>query len=80
MHVRLSLGSLYDVICNWEPPTRAHCSNCLYAKVSGSPERPMVTCAQGRGRQMELWGLIRSQRPRQFLAAEKCPDYEGMDS
>jgi hypothetical protein len=71
--------TLLSVIESWEPPIYPHCSNCLHARISGSPEQPAVTCAMGHGDTIDIWRLIRRPSPRGFRSAAKCPDYCSMD-
>lgn len=67
------------IIADWEPPTDAHCSNCLHAVVGGTPEEPRARCEFGYGRgSMPLWTLIRASRPLQFAPARDCADFQSM--
>jgi hypothetical protein len=65
--------------CNWEPLDRPHCSNCLFAKVSGPPSDPVVRCAKGHGKgSLSLAVMIRPTFARQFTRAKDCADFEDM--
>ena len=64
----------------WDPKDRPqHCSNCRNAIVRGDPDQPRTYCAIGYGDEMDLGRLIRLDRPRQFLPARDCPDFDSMD-
>jgi hypothetical protein len=65
-------------INRWEVPDAPHCSNCVFAKVSGRPENPDVSCAAGHGKLIELATLVRPSHPRQFRVAARCPDFSDM--
>jgi hypothetical protein len=71
--------TLLSVIESWEPPIYPHCSDCLHARVGGSPEQSSATCAMGHGGTIDLWRLIRRSSPRGFRSAAKCPDFSSMD-
>ncbi len=65
---------------DWDPIRRmVHCSNCLHAKVGGTPDDPTVRCAKGHGLPKELGRLIRPRNPVGFCSAETCPDFSSMD-
>jgi hypothetical protein len=71
--------SLVACIQSWDPDDRPiHCSNCRHCLVSGDPDLPDVTCAQGFGAKRPLWAMIRSQRPTGFRAAADCPMFDSM--
>lgn len=70
---------LKGMIEAWDPPAKPHCSNCLFAKVSGTSDEPMVTCAKGYGtKPLALAVMIRARHARQFTPAADCPGYEDM--
>lgn len=79
MTVRIEPRTLLYMVTDWDPPTRPHCSNCLHAKVHGSPDAPITYCVKGQGLPMDLWRLIRNKRPVQFRPAVGCPDFASMD-
>ena len=61
------------------PPTEPHCSNCTHAKVTGTPDDPLVWCTTGRWKQgtiCPLTRLIRHSRPYGGHAARHCLDYD----
>lgn len=70
---------LARLIRNWEPPKKPHCSNCLFARVSGDPENPTVECAAGHGKTLTLGMMLRNKAARQFRPAVSCPDWSSMD-
>lgn len=77
--IHVSKPTVLNVILEWEPPKAPHCSNCRFALVSGDPNEPVASCAQGHGpSSISLWRLIRSKSPRGFRSAEKCPDFSIM--
>lgn len=70
---------LLNIVMRWEPPTNPHCSNCRFATVNGSPDAPMVACAQGHGTGAKpLPLLIRGKNARGFRSARTCPDFSSM--
>lgn len=73
---------LTRLINNWEPPARAHCSNCSNCRVYGNADSPLVYCKAGfdADKRVEMGRLIRSVRPVGFRSAEKCLAFESMGS
>lgn len=69
---------LRGMILDWEPSEKPHCTNCRYARVSGSADEPVVTCMMGHGRTLSLVQMLRPKAPRQFKPAVRCDEYDDM--
>ncbi len=75
--------SLSQLIAEWRPAKRPHCSACANARVHGDPDAPMAYCWKGHGKDTEVSGrevglarLIRHVFPLGWKDARDCPDWE----
>lgn len=63
----------------WDPDGTVACANCLHAKVFEQEGEPHARCAQGHGRTVALYAMIRRKQPRGIASATKCLDFTSMD-
>ncbi len=76
-------GPLCELIADWRPSRKPHCSACVNARVHGDPGEPMAYCQRGHGKDTEASGrevalarLIRHKFPLGWKTAAGCPDWE----
>lgn len=69
----------WQILQDWEPSERPHCSNCLHAIVSGEFPASKVRCEAGYATgERRLVPMIR-KGGRGLSDATKCPGFSSMD-